>query len=144
MYLHNEEAPTPQLRWNDGKLEQLWRCRTGHAIVEEWRLVPTVIEGLAMTESALPELPEPRPLMLGMDVVRLHWRFEGEPRQYGASDMTAYGRQCYEAGVAAERERAAKIATSHAMCGCNGEHGRCNVDDAPLSIAAAIRKGAPG
>lgn len=36
-------------------------------------------------------------------------------------------------------EEAATLAESHATCGCNGKHGPCNADDAPLSIAAEIR-----
>lgn len=36
-------------------------------------------------------------------------------------------------------EEAAKIAESHAYCGCNGKHGACMADDTPKAIAADIR-----
>ena len=36
-------------------------------------------------------------------------------------------------------EAAAKVADAEATCGCGGAYGRCNIDDAPLAIAAAIR-----
>jgi hypothetical protein len=50
----------------------------------------------------------------------------------------AYGAACFRAGM----ERAAVIATGFATCGRNGKHGRCNEDDPPLAIAAAIRQAA--
>ena len=36
-------------------------------------------------------------------------------------------------------EAAAKVAEGFATCPCNGEHGRCNENDAPRAIAQAIR-----
>jgi hypothetical protein len=41
--------------------------------------------------------------------------------------------------VDAMREECAKIAESHAVCGCKGAEGRCMIDDAPLAIAEEIR-----
>ncbi len=41
--------------------------------------------------------------------------------------------------VQQERERCAKIAEAEATCNCNGEQGRCNINDMPLYIAKLIR-----
>lgn len=48
MRLFNEEAPTPELRWNTynartaPRLEQKWHCREGETMWSEWRPVPSV------------------------------------------------------------------------------------------------------
>lgn len=63
-----------------------------------------------MNEPALPELPAR---------AKFEWRI-GAPDNVGtdyftADQMQAYGRQCYEAGVAAERERCAKLCAENSL-----------------------------
>lgn len=43
------------------------------------------------------------------------------------------------AGARAMQEAAAKVAREQAVCGCNGEHGACMIDDPPLYIEELIR-----
>ena len=48
MYLHEEDKPLQELRWNTyrartaPKLQQKWMCRKGSEHWTEWRDVPTV------------------------------------------------------------------------------------------------------
>lgn len=50
MYLHNDEQPTGELRWNTHLartgplLQQQWACREGNKTWTEWRDVPSVEE----------------------------------------------------------------------------------------------------
>lgn len=53
----------------------------------------------------------------------------------------AWGRQCYEAGVSAERERAAKIADDMPVNDPDGPWFNDEMSSAAYQIAAAIRKG---
>ena len=48
-------------------------------------------------------------------------------------------RQGFLAGARAMQEAAAKVAREQAVCGCNGEHGACMIDDPPLYIEELIR-----
>lgn len=52
----------------------------------------------------------------------------------------AADRAGYERGV----RESAGVAKSHAICGCDGKHGRCNQDDLPLAIEEDILNLIPG
>lgn len=87
------------------------------------------------------ELPPPKPVAMLRGDATLHLYPDHQAEKWRDHELvTVEAMRAYaEAAVLAERERCARIATSHATCGCNGTRGRCNIDDTPLAIAKQIR-----
>jgi hypothetical protein len=95
-----------------------------------WMPLPAPPGRNPMTDNPLPELPEAQDLAGFM------------PEGHDDAAMRAYGQQCYAAGVAAERERAARLALAMAADQHYWAKLHLDCDEAAgEDIAAAIRKG---